>query len=100
MMQGVKMIHLIKNTRARIEHRKDAHVRRIYTILVQTDHLSLVEAYDTAHNRVYHDGANMKTLKAKYAEVLKRLHTCRPEEKKALKTLLNYYYNLINCKGV
>jgi len=41
-------------------------------------------------------GDNMKTLKAKYTEVLKKLHFCKPSEKNALNELLNYYYNKIH----
>ena len=36
-----------------------------------------------------------KTIKVKYREVLKKLHTCRPEDKAGLKQLLNYYYNIL-----
>ena len=36
-----------------------------------------------------------KEIETKYADVLRRLHTCRPCEKPGLKTLLNYYYNLL-----
>jgi len=37
-----------------------------------------------------------ETLYAKYRAILKKLHTCRPDEKAGLKKLLNYYYNLLN----
>ncbi len=40
------------------------------------------------------------TLKAKYADVLRKLHTCRPAEKSALQSLLNYYYNLKTNRGI
>ncbi len=36
-----------------------------------------------------------KEIETKYAKVLRQLHTCRPCEKAGLKTLLNYYYNLL-----
>jgi len=35
-------------------------------------------------------------IKKKYDEILHKLHICRPCEKAGLKTLLNYYYNLLN----
>ncbi len=35
-------------------------------------------------------------VKAKYADVLRRLHVCRPCEKTGLKQVLNYYYELLN----
>ena len=38
-------------------------------------------------------------LNRKYADTLRKLHTCRPAEKSALQTLLNYYYNLIQNRG-
>ena len=37
-----------------------------------------------------------REVKTKYANVLRRLHTCRPCEKAGLKMLLDYYYNLLN----
>ena len=37
-----------------------------------------------------------KEIEKRYAKILRRLHTCTPEEKAGLKTLLNYYYNLLN----
>jgi len=37
-----------------------------------------------------------REIEKKYAKVLRRLHTCRPCDKAGLKTLLNYYYNLLN----
>ena len=37
-----------------------------------------------------------KDLELRYAATLRQLHTCRPSEKAGLKTLLNYYYNLLN----
>lgn len=40
------------------------------------------------------------TLKQKYADTLRALHTCRPGEKKGLNQLLNYYYNLIQNRGI
>ncbi len=42
------------------------------------------------------DCMQRKEVKTKYADVLSRLHTCRPCEKAGLKRLLNYYYNLLN----
>ena len=33
-----------------------------------------------------------KTIQARYRDVLKKLHTCRPCEKAGLKQLLDYYY--------
>jgi len=38
----------------------------------------------------------MKTDKTKYTEVLKKLHICKPTEKKALYRLLNFYYARIH----
>ncbi len=38
----------------------------------------------------------MNEVEVKYDDVLRRLHTCSPCEKACLKTLLNYYYNLLN----
>lgn len=57
------MTHIIEDIRARIEHHKDAHVRRIYTRLVRVKHLPLLEAYDTAHSRVYRAGCIGKQWK-------------------------------------
>jgi len=33
-----------------------------------------------------------REIEKRYREVLKKLHTCQPAEKAALKQLLNYYY--------
>ena len=38
----------------------------------------------------------MNGVETKYEEVLRKLHTCRPCDKDGLKSLLNYYYNLLN----
>lgn len=64
------MKHLIENIRARIEHHKDAHVRRIYTKLIRVKHLSLLDAYDTAHNRVYHADRHLVGKQWKMIEYL------------------------------
>ncbi len=37
-----------------------------------------------------------KTTQQKYNEILRKLHTCQPCDKAGLKTLLNYYYRLLN----
>ena len=37
-----------------------------------------------------------REVKTKYANVLRRLHTCRPCDKSDLKRLLNYYYELLD----
>ena len=42
------------------------------------------------------DFTHKKEIEVKYAKVLSQLHTCTPQEKTGLKTLLNYYYNLLN----
>ena len=38
----------------------------------------------------------MSEVEKKYAGVLRKLHTCQPCDKAGLKTLLSYYYNLLN----
>lgn len=40
------------------------------------------------------------TLRAKYAETLRKLHVCSPAEKKGLNQLLTYYYNLKTNRGI
>ncbi len=37
-----------------------------------------------------------KEIETKYADILRRLHICRPCDKPDLKRLLNYYYGLLD----
>lgn len=39
------------------------------------------------------------SLKQKYNRILRKLHTCSPAEKSALKQLLDYYYHLLAAGG-
>ena len=41
-----------------------------------------------------------KQLETKYADILRRLHTCGPAEKSALMGLLNYYYFEKQKRGI
>lgn len=41
-----------------------------------------------------------KQLKTKYADTLRRLHTCSALEKEVLKTLLNHYYVEKQKRGI
>lgn len=39
---------------------------------------------------------SQKEIKAKYADVKKKLHACSPAEYKGLLQLMNFYYNKLN----
>lgn len=61
------MTQLIRIAKARIEHNRDAKVRRIYTASISNG-TPFAEAYDRAHRAVY--GSKIKSTWQEYKEAL------------------------------